>query len=374
MKSRTNGSQLSELRLVDPHLSSAEGYEKLAARSARPLPTDLISFDTVVAGGGRMRTLHEWIADTYGTSLLVVDRGTLVYEWYADELGPDTLFLGASMTKSALAHLVGRAVTNGVLGLDDLAASYVPELEHTGYQDVTVRSLLTMTSGVDWVEDHRDSGTLASRLVGCFGDPPGDSRALLRLINARTRPGTQYEYCTADSQVLDWVRERATDLTYVEDLARLWDTLGCERDAVVGIDALRVPLAGGGLAACARDWARIGMLAVDGTSGGAGVLDEEWIDAAVRPPFRFLEPGRLPSGISTHVGFAYHWWPLDLHGRRIAADGSRGQFTYVDRAADVVIVKTSQWPYDDWLADRQFRDLSYLGLAAIGDAVVGSRT
>ena len=32
------------------------------------------------------------------------------------------------------------------------------------------------------------------------------------------------------------------------------------------------------------------------------------------------------------------------------------------------MVKTSQWPYDDFLVDRQARDLSYLGLHALLDA------
>ena len=70
----------------------------------------------------------------------------------------------------------------------------------------------------------------------------------------------------------------------------------------------------------------------------------------------------------THAGFGLHWWPTDDTGRRATADGSRGQFAYVDRDLDVVVVKTSRWPYDDVLADRQYRDLSYLGLEAIARA------
>ena len=69
-----------------------------------------------------------------------------------------------------------------------------------------------------------------------------------------------------------------------------------------------------------------------------------------------------------HAGFGWHWWPLDPPGRRATADGSRGQFAYVDRDLDVVVVKTSAWPYDDALADRQYRDLSYLGLPAVARA------
>ena len=52
----------------------------------------------------------------------------------------------------------------------------------------------------------------------------------------------------------------------------------------------------------------------------------------------------------------------------MTADGSRGQFAAVDRRTGTVVVKTSLWPYDDAWADRQHRDLSYLGLHALLDA------
>ena len=91
--------------------------------------------------------------------------------------------------------------------------------------------------------------------------------------------------------------------------------------------------------------------------------------AAARPAYSFTAPGRLPSTISAHVGFGRHWWPLDDHGVRVAADGSRGQFVALDRRTGAVVVKTSLWPYDDAWADRQHRDLSYLGLHALLDAL-----
>lgn len=107
--------------------------------------------------------------------------------------------------------------------------------------------------------------------------------------------------------------------------------------------------------------------------GGVRVLDRAWVQEASTPPLPFLAPGRLPSSITSHAGFAGHWWPMDDHGGRVVADGSRGQLTYVDRDRDVVVVKTSRWPYDDWLADRQHRDLSYLGLQAVALASASVR-
>lgn len=370
MPASTAESRLSGLRFTDPQDDPAWCHVVVPAGASGPqLPTAPRTLAAEIAGAGRMRGVDEWVEETRTTSLLVLDRGTVVLEWYAAALGPRTRFLGASMSKSVLAHLVGRAVTAGDLELDDRVCAHVPELGGTGYDGTRVVDVLTMTSGVDWVEDHRDPDSLASRLLGCFADG-GDSRALLGAVRRGVAPGTRYAYCTADSQVLDWVRERATGRAFAEDLAQLWAGLGCSDDAVVGVDGLGVALAGGALAATARDWARVALLAVDGTAtDGVRLLGESWTDAAARPAYPFTAPGRLPSTLTGHAGFGYHWWPLDDLGRRVAADGSRGQLIAVDRPAGAVVVKTSSWPYDDPWVDRQHRDLSYLGLHALLDAI-----
>jgi CubicO group peptidase (beta-lactamase class C family) len=372
-------SRLGALQLVNPHRAAGAGLGSTfavvpPAVDATPLAGTSAPLAVEVAGAGRLWDLDAWNAVTHGTSLLVVVGGRTVHEWYAEGLGPRDLFLGASMTKSALAHLVGIAVASGSLRLDDPVVRHVPELQGTGYDGCAVLDVATMTSGVDWVEDHRDPGSAASRLTACFGGEGGDSRALLTTLDRRGDPGARWEYCTADSQVLDWARERATGATYVEALGELWRLLGCTDDAVVGTDSVGVPMAGGSLAATARDWARLGMLQVDGTVGGRRLLDAGWVELSCRPSRSFTRPGRLPSSITTHAGFGAHWWPLDDGGRRVTADGSRGQFAYVDRDLDVVVVKTSRWPYEDFLVDRQLRDLSYLGLPEIAAAAAATTT
>ena len=368
-------SRLSGLRFVNPQHAAddalAQSFRTVLAGGSTPLPGGSHPLEVAIAGAGQMFDLAGWNEFTHGTSLVVLRHGQVVHEWYTEGLGPDDCFLGASMTKSALAHLVGVAVRTRALGLDDRVVDHVPELAGSGYDPCTVRDVLTMTSGVDWVEDHRDPSSAASRLVACFGPGGGESRALLARVGPRSAPGTRWEYCTADSQVLDWARERATGTSYDVALGALWRTLGCTSDAFVGTDAAGVPMAGGSLAATARDWARIGLLELDGTVAGEQVLDPEWVHRSTRAPYPFTETGRLPSSITTHAGFGWHWWPLDTTGRRATADGSRGQFAYVDRDLDVVVVKTSQWPYDDALADRQYRDLSYLGMPAV--ALAASR-
>jgi len=333
---------LATLAFVNPHLGSGWTYRRVAATDPRPLPTAERPID-----------LAEFHARTATTAFAVLVDGVLVHAWYAEGLGPRDLFLGASASKSILAHLVGRAGVD----LDAPVDAYVPELR--GYRGVPVRDLARMTSGVDWVEDHRDPDGPAAALVGVFA-AGGSSRALLAGVGPRHPPGTHYAYCTADTQVLDWVRERATGADFREALGDLWRALGCTEDAMVAVDGDGVALAGGGVAAAAADWARVGLLQIEGA----------WADVSSRPSLPFLRPGDLPAPLSTHVGFGYHWWPLDDEGTCVAADGSRGQFVYVDRPRRTVVVKTSAWPYGDAAHDAHCRDLTYRTLPTIVTAAI----
>lgn len=354
----------------------AFAHVEVPVTSPTPWPRAERELEVRIAGAGRLMGLAEFLEVTSSTALLVVVEGTLVHEWYAEGVGPSDRLLGNSATKSALALVTGLAVSRGELDVASPVVDLVPELAGSGYDAVTVAQLLTMTTGVGWVEDYHDPASAASAWIRRWREGLGGSRDALLEISPGAEPGSRYAYCSPDSTALDWVRERATGRTFPAALAELWHAVGAERPAVVGLDA---PADGGGiamaaaaLAACARDWARIGWLQVDGTWQGARVVDETWVEASSRPHARFLEPGRLPSTITTHAGFGYHWWPLAADGTRVMADGMRGQFVYVDRPRRTVVVKTSAWPYADPWWDRQCRDLCYLALPAIAEQAAHS--
>jgi CubicO group peptidase (beta-lactamase class C family) len=322
-------------------------------------------------------SLDEFLTRTVTTALLVVVDGTVVVEQYLAGTRTQDRLLGNSATKSALALLVGRAVDDGLLpDLDTPVTALVPELRASGYAGVSLRQLLTMTSGVGWREDYHDPASPASRLLRRWHEGAGGLRESLLDMAPGDPPGSRYAYCTPDSLALDWARERATGQTFAAALNGLWPVIEAEHPALVGLDRSAeqggIAMAGGSLAATARDWARIGTLQIDGSWAGRQVVSRSWVEASCRPEQEFLAPGRLPSTITTHAGFGYHWWPLDRDGERVMADGMRGQFVYVDRPRRIVIVKTSAWPYADAWWDRQCRDLCYLALPAIADAAAAA--
>jgi hypothetical protein len=317
--------------------------------------------------------LAEFLEVTASTALFVTVDGVAVHEQYFQGTAPVDRLLGYSATKSALALLTGVAVRRGQLpDIDAVVCDYLPELTGGGYDAVTIRQVLTMTSGVDWVEDYSDPHGPAVRMLAGWQQGTGGSREWLRDIPRGDPPGSRFAYSSPDSMVLDWVRERATGQTFAEAIEELWQLIGAEFPATVGLDAPPrdggVAMAAGALAATARDWARLGQLQVDGTWNADQIVDGDWVAASSRPELSFLQPGRLPSTITTHAGFGYHWWPLDRAGERVMADGMRGQFVYVDRPRRTVGVKTSAWANEDRWWDRQCRDLCYLALPAIAKA------
>ena len=312
------------------------------------------------------------MTETHTTALLVLDgplgEGDVVHEWYADGVTPDSLLLGASMTKSVLAHLVGNAIASGELRLEDTVAQHVPELAGSGYAECTVEHVLTMTTGTAWVEDHRDPTARPRGCSRCFVGDGGSSRDLLAGDRAdgpaRHALGVQHRRL-AGPRLGPRARHR-------HDVRR-------RADPAVGHARLR-PRRRRGVDSrrrAAGRW-RAGLLRGGLAAAGGAPAHRHGVRrprarprlgaALLHSPDPWMAPGRLPSSISTHVGFGYHWWPLDADGVRVTSDGSRGQFGYVDHDLRVAVLKTSLWPYDDFLVDRQQRDLSYLGLPLVAAA------
>jgi CubicO group peptidase (beta-lactamase class C family) len=348
-------------------------FLEVPASDPRPRTVELCTLDAEIVGAGQVMDLDTFWSLTSTTAMVVVVDDVVVFERYADGVAATDRLLGNSATKSVLALLTGVAWADGSLGeLDTPVIEHVPELSGSGYDRVTVRQVLTMTSGVAWREDYHDPDSVASRFVRRWRDGAGGTRDHLAAIGTEVAPGSRYMYCSPDSMVLDWVRERASGQPFATALSQLWQRIGAEHAAVVGLDA---PADAGGVALAAayvgltaRDWSRIGTAQIDGRIDGIDIVPSAWVDASSRCEESFLRPGRLPSTITTHAGFGYHWWPLDPDGECVMADGMRGQFVYVDRPRRVVVVKTSAWPYEDPWWDRQCRDLSYLALPAIAKA------
>ena len=210
---------------------------------------------------------------------------------------------------------------------------YIPELAGSGYDGVTVEQLLTMTSGVRWNEDYfdpkSDVASMYAKPAPAGMDP---TVAYMRTLPRADPPGTKWVYKTGETNLIGVLVTRATGRVLSNYLSeKVFGPAGMERDGFWMIDPSGQEVSGCCLSVSLRDYARMGLFALE---GGKGSVPADWFakataaHAADRPRRRF----RL-------------WLSMvDLSGRAV---GRAGDFRPVDHRRSkrkVVIAIVSAWP------------------------------
>ncbi len=291
---------------------------------------------------GTERPVAAFLDATATTGLLVVHNGVIVHEEYRLGGSETSPFTSWSVAKSILSALIGIALEEGhISSIDDLITDYVPELAGSGYDGVTIEDALTMSSGVVFDEDYDNPISDVNRLFFALaaGQPMTDTLASLE--RAR-EPGTYNTYISADSIALGLVLEAATGLPNEDYLAtRIWQPMGAEAPAVWSTGRVGPVLPFCCLNARLRDYARFGRLFLEGGArDGDQIVPRDWVGISTRPTAPRLEPGDNPASFWT-FGYGYHWWIPEEPEEEFLAIGIWGQYIYVDRAREIVIVKTS---------------------------------
>ena len=236
-----------------------------------------------------------------------------------------------SASKSVLSALAGLAVENGVLELDQPIAELLPEaagLDEAGKQSITVRHLLTMTSGLESTSFGNYGSWVASR--------NWVRAALERPLQAE--PGTRFAYSTGGTHLLSATLATAAGRS-THDFARehLFAPLGIRHSAWAR-DRQGIHVGGNNLSLLPRDMLKFGQLYLNrGRWAGERLLPWQWVDESTRPGLANPRGrGRI------YGGYGYLWW---LRGPRergaYIASGYGGQYIYVSPAEDLVVVITS---------------------------------
>jgi hypothetical protein len=279
--------------------------------------------------------------------MVVLHGGRLVFERYAPGADEATRFTSWSVAKSVTSTLVGLALAEGrIASVRDPLVRYIPELEGTAYDGVTVKQALQMSSGVEFSEVYEEDGSDVYEFMvsSMFTNRERANDAAIRYPR-RAAPGTVFNYNTAETQVLGWLVRNATGRSlsdYLEE--KIWRLLGMEHDATWILDregADGMEMAGCCLNAALRDWARLGQLMLeDGLWRGSRILPRGWVAEATVPDSPQLAFGRADPPSTS--GYQYQWWARP--DGAFAAEGVYGQFIYVSPARGVVIAKASVWP------------------------------
>lgn len=286
-------------------------------------------------------TLSGYMHQYHVAGIMVLQNGRIRLARYARNFGPDMHWTSFSVAKSVTSVLLGIALQRGYIhSLKDPVTTYVPELAHSAYAGVTIRDLLTMTSGVRWDENYTDPHSDVARMYlgACAGDEAQVVTYLKRLPRAWP-PGSHFNYNTAETDLLGVVVQRATHRSLAEWLSdAIWKPYGMASNAYWIKDACSGRDTGGsGLSATLADYARFGEFMLGGARiSGQPVIAEAWMQGGLDKQTPVNEPGR---------GYGYLWW-TDTDGS-FAAIGIFGQLIYVDPRLHLVIVQVASWPKPD---------------------------
>lgn len=276
-------------------------------------------------------------------SLVIVKNGKLVHEVYSPYCQRNTLHVLASITKTVTSTLIGIAIDRGMIkSVDSEVYILIPEfsksIKDTKFKKITLKHIMTMTSGIDWNE--RVS----------YNNPRNDEYQMVETDNwmkfvlskpVATEPGTLFNYNTGSIHLLSAVIKGVSGL-YAHQFAEkyLLHPLG-----IYGYqwnkDPMGYPCTGGtdgGIGLRTRDVAKFACLFLRGGKWrGKQIISEKWTKEA-------------PLGFSKQSGrrrYAYNWFSgsMRINQKRfnyIASFGYGGQTMYIVPEHDLIVVITCE--------------------------------
>ena len=297
-------------------------------------------------------------------AFLVIQDGKIKYEHYWDGHGKDSLSGSFSAAKSMISLLIGIAVDEGkIKSIDQPVGDFIPSFKEGGKEKITLRNLLTMSSGTSWLE--KDKGYFSLNAMGYYGD---DEQYVVDNYEFKEPAGVNWEYRSGDTQALGLVVEKIFGKnisTLVSE--RFLQPMGAEKNALWLLD--------GGQnhekAFCcfngiARDYARFGQLILNnGKWNDKQIVSEKYIKEATSPATYLKDPTENNKPVDY---YGYQYWILNRGGRTVPMmNGLFGQYVYAVKDKNTVIVRLGNSPIGKFYHHFQGDALKYLdaGLSVI---------
>ncbi len=271
----------------------------------------------------------------HGCGAVVITRhGRIVWERYWGGWDRSSTDIGWSIAKGVTSALVGIAIAEGrIESVDESAADFIEEWRGTEKEEITLRDLLSMTSGLEWTEEYDKMSDVIAMLTS------DDQTAYVLERPLAREPGTRWYYSSGDAQLFSLILRQATGVEakdYAQD--RIFD--------VLGMTAMTWPTdnAGHTLTYCcvtttAREFAKFGYLFLRGGRWeNQQVVPEEWVRESTQPSQELFP------------GYGFYWWLPDFADTppdTYAAEGFQTKRIYVIPSLDIVAVRLGEGD-DTW--------------------------
>jgi CubicO group peptidase (beta-lactamase class C family) len=303
----------------------------------RPLPKAATEIAPAWSHEGKNWTVDSYMAAYNVSGILVLKDGKILLEKYGLGRKPEDRWTSFSVAKSVTSTLVGAAIQDGkIKGLSAPVTDYIPELKGSGYDGVTVRQLLMMSSGVKWNEDYTDPDSDVAKAGATTDDPKMNPMvSYMRKLPRAHEPGTFFNYNTGETDLVGVLVSNAVGKP-LSDYAseKIWRPYGMERDAIWMTDGGGHERGGCCMSITLRDYGRVAQFVLDGgKAGGKQILPPTWSAEATTP--------QITNG-TRERGYGYFWWMPDSGAYE--ARGIFGQSITTYAKDRIIIVTNAAWP------------------------------
>ncbi len=269
-------------------------------------------------------------------AFLVLKNDSVVIEKYWNGYSDSSYSNSFSMAKTIVGLLTACALQDGLIdSLDQHAGDFIPEMKEGHFYKITIRSLLTMSSGTSWDESY--GSPFSTTTEAYYGTDL--YKTATSGLKCKQRPGTEWRYKSGDTQLLGLVLEKATGKSlsaYASE--KIWKPIGAEHAALWSTDKE----GGNEKAYCcfnsnARDFSRIGTLLLHkGNWNGKQLIDSALIELFTSP----LSMKDDENETANYYG--YQLWLLPDRPGVFYCRGILGQYIIVIPQKNVVIVRLGE--------------------------------
>ncbi|MEO1220057.1 MAG: serine hydrolase domain-containing protein [Pseudomonadota bacterium] len=293
--------------------------------------------------------IRQVMADTNAAGVMVHHKGAVRFEEYGLGFGPDQRWTSFSVAKSFTSTLLGAAVQDGFISsMDDPVILYVPGLAGSAYDDVSVRQIATMTSGVAWNEDYTDPNSDVAQMNQFILEYGAEATvAQLRGLSKEAEPGEKWLYKTGETNLIGLVVENAVGLSLAEYAQeKIVEPAGLADGLFWMADARGGSIGGCCLSLSLADYTRMGVFVLE---GGGDSVPEGWFAEAGDSLVDFEN--------SPGSGYGYQWW---TYPKGFGAQGIFGQSITIIPEDELIVTVVGNWSTATSFAHRAtWRDITY---------------
>ncbi len=296
--------------------------------------------------------------DSYKTiAYLVIKNDSLLFEQYWDGYSDSSHTNSFSMGKTIVSILVGIAIDeNKIKSVDQPIGDFLPEFAKGSNAKVTIKHLLTMSSGINFDENY--ANPLAYPAAAYYGE---DLKELTYKYKVTEEPGKVWNYLSGNTELLAFIVAKACGKS-ISDYAseKLWKPMGAKYPAFWSLDHE------GGVEkgyCCfnsnARDFARFGSLYLhDGNWKGKQLISKDYVRQSIVPANLIDDNG------GKNNKYGYCWWLLNYKNHNIYyMRGILGQYVFVIPEKNMVVVRLGHQRDQEKINDHPKDVYSFLDAA-----------